>query len=198
MDNHVALAAEQGREIHSSTAFSTQYPGDWEYRERERAKNQIACDKLLARLIEHHSDKHKIVQLVPKEPEKAEEPKPQAAPIIPLPVRIPEPAESVRLPSIFIIMHEASKFYDVPVLDIKSSRRQAVIVKPRQIGMYLSRMLTLRSFPEIGMQFGGRDHTTVLHAVRKIAALVETDERLNDEIEILKLRIAEVVLNYPQ
>ena len=61
----------------------------------------------------------------------------------------------------------ASRF-NVSRADILSSRRTAAVVKPRQIAMYLSKILTLRSLPEIGRRFGGRDHTTVLHAVRKI------------------------------
>src|SRR5690606_7018788 len=58
--------------------------------------------------------------------------------------------------------------YNVSRSDILSARRPAAVVRPRQIAMYLSRVLTLRSLPEIGRRFGGRDHTTVLHAVRKI------------------------------
>ena len=58
--------------------------------------------------------------------------------------------------------------YNVSRADILSERRTAAVVKPRQIAMYLSKVLTLRSLPEIGRRFGGRDHTTVLHAVRKI------------------------------
>jgi chromosomal replication initiator protein len=70
--------------------------------------------------------------------------------------------------------------------DLLSSRRTAVVVKPRQIAMYLAKTLTLRSLPEIGRRFGGRDHTTVLHAVRKIESLSHADRALNDELELLK------------
>ena len=55
--------------------------------------------------------------------------------------------------------------------------------------MYLAKTLTLRSLPEIGRRFGGRDHTTVLHAVRKIEALVGKDTTLNDEVEALKRQL---------
>jgi chromosomal replication initiator protein len=55
--------------------------------------------------------------------------------------------------------------------------------------MYLAKTLTLRSLPEIGRRFGGRDHTTVLHAVRKIEGLVSTDSALAEEIEILKRQL---------
>jgi chromosomal replication initiator protein len=70
--------------------------------------------------------------------------------------------------------------------DILSSRRSASVVKPRQIAMYLAKILTLRSLPEIGRRFGGRDHTTVLHAVRKIEGAVEADVSLREDVELLK------------
>ena len=76
--------------------------------------------------------------------------------------------------------------YNVSRADILSSRRTAVVVRPRQIAMYLSKALTLRSLPEIGRRFGGRDHTTVLHAVRKIEALSGKEATLAEELELLK------------
>ncbi len=76
--------------------------------------------------------------------------------------------------------------YSVSRADILSSRRTAVVVKPRQVAMFLAKTLTMRSLPEIGRRFGGRDHTTVLHAVRKIEALAQTDTALRDEIDLLK------------
>ena len=63
------------------------------------------------------------------------------------------------------------------------------MVRPRQVAMYLAKTLTLRSLPEIGRRFGGRDHTTVLHAVRKIEGLVGNDMALAEEIEILKRQL---------
>ena len=76
--------------------------------------------------------------------------------------------------------------FNVSRADILSSRRTANVVRPRQIAMYLSKMMTLRSLPEIGRRFGGRDHTTVLHAVRKIEALALKDHALSEEIESFK------------
>jgi chromosomal replication initiator protein len=64
-------------------------------------------------------------------------------------------------------------------------------VKPRQVAMFLAKMLTLRSLPEIGRRFGGRDHTTVLHAVRKIEALLQIDTILREELELLKRMLQE-------
>ena len=81
--------------------------------------------------------------------------------------------------------------YSVTRADILSSRRTATVVKPRQVAMYLSKALTLRSLPEIGRRFGGRDHTTVLHAVRKIEGLSSSDSALREELELLKRMLQE-------
>jgi chromosomal replication initiator protein len=81
--------------------------------------------------------------------------------------------------------------YNVSKADILSARRTANVVRPRQIAMFLAKTLTPRSLPEIGRRFGGRDHTTVLHAVRKIEGLVGTDGRLSEEIELLKRMLTE-------
>jgi len=89
------------------------------------------------------------------------------------------------------ILKLISTHYNVSRADLLSARRTATVVKPRQIAMYLSKMLTLRSLPEIGRRFGGRDHTTVLHAVRKIEALSKSDKTLNEELELLKRRLLE-------
>jgi chromosomal replication initiator protein len=81
--------------------------------------------------------------------------------------------------------------YNVSRSDILSERRTAAVVKPRQIAMYLAKVLTLRSLPEIGRRFGGRDHTTVLHAVRKIEKCLGEDTTLHDEVELLKRMLQE-------
>ena len=81
--------------------------------------------------------------------------------------------------------------YNVTRGDLISSRRTANVVRPRQIAMYLAKTLTLRSLPEIGRRFGERDHTTVLHAVRKIESLVGNDGALAEEIETIKRELQE-------
>ncbi len=81
--------------------------------------------------------------------------------------------------------------YNVSRADILSSRRTAVVVKPRQVAMFLAKTLTMRSLPEIGRRFGGRDHTTVLHAVRKIEALSASDGTLREELDLLKRMLQE-------
>ena len=87
------------------------------------------------------------------------------------------------------IQRIVARQYNVSRADLLSSRRTANVVRPRQVAMYLAKTLTLRSLPEIGRRFGGRDHTTVLHAVRKIEGLVGNDAMLADEIEVLKRQL---------
>jgi chromosomal replication initiator protein len=89
------------------------------------------------------------------------------------------------------IQRVVARQYNVSRSDLLSSRRTANVVRPRQVAMYLAKTLTLRSLPEIGRRFGGRDHTTVLHAVRKIEALVAKDTALSDEVELLKRQLQE-------
>ncbi|GLK66410.1 chromosomal replication initiator protein DnaA [Hansschlegelia plantiphila] len=89
------------------------------------------------------------------------------------------------------IQRIVARHYQVSRADILSSRRTQTVVRPRQVAMYLSKQLTLRSLPEIGRRFGGRDHTTVLHAVRKIDDLVKRDGALFDEVELLKRMLLE-------
>ncbi len=76
-------------------------------------------------------------------------------------------------------------YFKIRVADLLSSRRNRSITRPRQIAMALTKLLTRHSLPEIGNAFGGRDHTTVLHACRKIAALREEDRRVDEDFEIL-------------
>ncbi|MFM0244122.1 chromosomal replication initiator protein DnaA [Burkholderia sp. GAS332] len=84
------------------------------------------------------------------------------------------------------IQKTTADFYSIKVADMYSKKRPANIARPRQIAMYLAKELTQKSLPEIGELFGGRDHTTVLHAVRKIAAERSTDAQLNHELHVLE------------
>ncbi len=98
------------------------------------------------------------------------------------------PAELKRV-RIEDIQRVVARQYNVSRADLLSSRRTANVVRPRQVAMYLAKVLTLRSLPEIGRRFGGRDHTTVLHAVRKIEALAGNDSAFAEEIEALKRQL---------
>ena len=88
-------------------------------------------------------------------------------------------------PRVDYIQDVVAKYYRVSCSDMRSDRRTADIVLPRQVAMYLTKELTKKSLPEIGRRFGGRDHTTVLHAVRKIAARVFRDAAFAAEVVML-------------
>ena len=84
------------------------------------------------------------------------------------------------------IQKTVADYYKIKVADMYSKKRPASIARPRQIAMYLAKELTQKSLPEIGELFGGRDHTTVLHAVRKIAAERQTNTELNQQLHVLE------------
>ncbi len=89
------------------------------------------------------------------------------------------------------ILKIVARHYKVPRNELLSSRRSRDVVRPRQIAMYLAKSLTSRSLPEIGRRFGGRDHTTVLHSVRKVEQLMSQDGELTQEIELLRRMLEE-------
>jgi len=84
------------------------------------------------------------------------------------------------------IQKTVADFYKIKVADMYSKKRPASIARPRQIAMYLAKDMTQKSLPEIGELFGGRDHTTVLHAVRKIAAERQKNAELNQQLHVLE------------
>jgi chromosomal replication initiator protein len=90
------------------------------------------------------------------------------------------------------ILKIVGRHYNVAKADLLSPRRSRTVVVPRQIGMYLAKKLTSRSLPEIGRRFGGRDHSTVLHAVRKIDEQVRVDEAMAKDVALL-MRLMEQV-----
>lgn len=95
-----------------------------------------------------------------------------------------------RMPKVEEIQRKTAEHYGVKRFDIISQRRTANIVRPRQVAMYLTKQLTLRSLPDIGRRFGGRDHTTVLHAVKKMERLVAVDAALASTIAAIRAGIA--------
>lgn len=84
------------------------------------------------------------------------------------------------------IQKTVADYYKIKVADMYSKKRPASIARPRQIAMYLAKELTQKSLPEIGELFGGRDHTTVLHAVRKISAERQQLTELNQQLHVLE------------
>ncbi|CAH58004.1 chromosomal replication initiation protein [Ehrlichia ruminantium] len=83
------------------------------------------------------------------------------------------------------IQKKVAEFFNIKVSDMYSTRRLRTLARPRQIAMYLSKKLTQKSLPEIGKSFGGRDHATVIHAVKQIEKLMDTDSKLRDDINLL-------------
>lgn len=86
-------------------------------------------------------------------------------------------------PTVDKIQKACAKEFNISMDEILSKRRARAIARPRQVAMYLSKQLTTRSLPDIGRRFGGRDHTTVIHAVKRIEALRKTDPALNTSVE---------------
>ena len=83
------------------------------------------------------------------------------------------------------IQKRVCEHFEVKPLDLVSARRARAIARPRQIAMYLAKRLTTRSLPEIGRKFGGRDHSTVIHAVRRIEELRDTDREVDAAVRVL-------------
>jgi chromosomal replication initiator protein len=84
------------------------------------------------------------------------------------------------------IQKKVAQHFNIRLADMHSARRARNVARPRQVAMYLAKQLTTRSLPEIGRKFGGRDHTTVMHAVRRIDELRQTDANLAEDIDLLR------------
>jgi chromosomal replication initiator protein len=84
------------------------------------------------------------------------------------------------------IQKRVAEHYNIRVADMHSARRARAVARPRQVAMYLAKQLTARSLPEIGRKFGGRDHTTVMHAVRKVEELCGCDQSFGEDVELLR------------
>jgi len=84
------------------------------------------------------------------------------------------------------IQRRVAEHFNIRLSEMTSERRARAVARPRQIAMYLAKQLTTRSLPEIGRKFGGRDHTTVMHAVRKIEELTLGDRALAEDVELLR------------
>jgi chromosomal replication initiator protein len=84
------------------------------------------------------------------------------------------------------IQKRVAEHFNIRVADMHSARRSRTVARPRQIAMYLSKQLTARSLPEIGRKFGGRDHTTVMHAVKKVEELRQADASFAEDVDLLR------------
>ncbi len=88
--------------------------------------------------------------------------------------------------SIDDIQRKVAEHYTIKLSEMSSDRRSRAVARPRQVAMFLAKQLTQRSLPEIGRKFGGRDHTTVLHAVNKVTALMEEDPSFAEDVTLLR------------
>ena len=84
------------------------------------------------------------------------------------------------------IQKRVAEHFNIRLADMHSARRARAVARPRQVAMYLAKQLTSRSLPEIGRKFGGRDHTTVMHAVKKVEELRSADVGFNEDVELLR------------
>jgi chromosomal replication initiator protein len=84
------------------------------------------------------------------------------------------------------IQKKVAEHFTIKLAEMSSARRSRQVARPRQIAMYLAKQLTSRSLPEIGRKFGGRDHTTVMHAVKKVEELKEVDQNFAEDVELLR------------
>ncbi len=84
------------------------------------------------------------------------------------------------------IQRRVADYFNLRLSDMLAKRRSLSVVRPRQVAMYLAKQLTSRSLPEIGRKFGGRDHTTVMHAVRRIEELRQADSNIADDVDLLR------------
>jgi len=90
------------------------------------------------------------------------------------------------------IQNKVANYFNIKIEDLISSRRIRTFARPRQVAMYLSKKLTTRSLPEIGRKFGGRDHTTVIHAVKKIEELKNGNSKFDEDINLITQMITSV------
>ncbi|GIT92782.1 chromosomal replication initiator protein DnaA [Jannaschia pagri] len=97
--------------------------------------------------------------------------------------------QSERKLTIDEIMKKTCEHYNLRMSDMTSARRSRSVARPRQMAMYLSKKLTPRSYPEIGRKFGGKDHTTVLYAVRKIEELIAAEPQIAEDAELLQRKL---------
>ncbi|MDG2033113.1 MAG: helix-turn-helix domain-containing protein, partial [Rhodospirillales bacterium] len=84
------------------------------------------------------------------------------------------------------IQKRVAEHFNIRIADMHSARRARSVARPRQVAMYLAKQLTSRSLPEIGRKFGGRDHTTVMHAVKKVDELRDIDSSFAEDVELLR------------
>ncbi|WP_161491907.1 helix-turn-helix domain-containing protein [Bradyrhizobium centrolobii] len=134
-------------------------------------RNINASNGLLSRLVEYHGGDFKSEPVII-----VEAPLPEPEP--PPPIQdewIMSIDDGPRAPTIKEIKLCVCRHFKISPIDMDSPRRAMNLALPRQVAMYLARTLTPRTFPEIAKRFGGRDHSTAVHAAQKIARMIESD-----------------------
>lgn len=176
-----------GSEIFSS-------PSD--YREQLIAEHKDRQQRLRRIAIEAKQEQERIAREKRRRPpqivwEMGRTPKPK--PVVPEHLKV---AKNIPLSGVTVgrVINRISEHYGVKVIDILSGRRPARVVIARQIGYFIASELTLQSLPQIAKRFGDRDHTTILHGIRKIARLIEVDSLLRETIDFLK---ADLIAAFP-
>lgn len=163
------------------------------YQEGLRAKNIHSCNALLSRLAKFHGEafvKAAPVVIVEAAPEPDPEPELPPPPVDPKWIRMIEDVTDPKGPTVKEIKLCVAHHFKLSPRDLESPRRFAKIVQPRQIAFYLARKLTTKSFPDIGRRFGGKDHTTILHACKMIERRMEKDPKLAETVRCLEEQLA--------
>ncbi|PDT71715.1 hypothetical protein CO683_00720 [Bradyrhizobium ottawaense] len=170
-----------GEVVDESIQFKT-------YQETLRAKNMNSCNALLSRLTRFHGEAFVkvapvvVIEAPPPEPE----PELPPPPVDPKWIRAIEEIPDRGGPSVKEIKLCVAHHFKLSPRDLESPRRFAKIVVPRQIAFYLARKLTTKSFPDIGRRFGGKDHTTILHACKVVERRMEKDPKLAETVRCLE------------
>lgn len=154
----------------------------------------VASRKFLTTLCAVHPGK--ATQLLLAKGRLADEPEPELTPVVrfmrqDLELDVHERKEVNHSFPIAGICSAVAKHYHLSVNELLSNRRTADVVRPRHVAAYLSKVLTRKSLPEIGRAMGNRDHTTILHGVRKITKEREEDSQLNEDVQTLLTALAD-------
>lgn len=160
--------------------------------QQRRMRSRISCDVLLARLYLYHGRDHggveyRVVDLEPPAP-----PPEQLSANdvdVPSPQRDPDPELDAPRPKVSMIIRDCADYYGIGRDDLISSRRAASSIRPRHMAMFLCKEMTLNSLAEIGRRFGGRDHTTVRHAVIKMEKRIVDTPEIGAEFSAIKAMI---------
>jgi chromosomal replication initiator protein len=110
-------------------------------------------------------------------------------------VNLPEPLPVLVSPTMAEIREAVCRKYRISMMELLGQQRARYVARPRQIGMFLARRMTMRSLPEIGQHFGGRDHTTVIHACSTVMRLCAEDKEVAEDVLLLELALQTAAQN---